>query len=124
MNNFPLVDNSVTTERKLCDNQPHSLHLPRVDCAAFSGINTRSADIGVTKNIRQPAEITLQRIERAGEQVTQIVGKHLVGINTGAFTERFHISPDVAPIQSLSCFCHEHRARSDFLLFQILFYIV
>ena len=108
---------SVTTERKLCDNQPHSLHLPRVNCAAFSGINTRSADIGVTKNIRQPAEIALQRIERAGEQVTQIVGKHLVGINTSTFTEGLHISPDVASIQGSSRPSHEYRSSGDFPLF-------
>lgn len=52
------------------------LKLLGVDCAALDGVNPRGVHAGVAENIRQPGRV-FSRCSTAGEQMVQIVGKHL-----------------------------------------------
>ena len=67
----------TTTERKLCDNQSQSPHLSGVNRAALGGVDAGGNDAGVAENVRKAAQVFFQRVKGAGEQVPQIVWKHL-----------------------------------------------
>ena len=50
-----------------------------------------------------------------GKQVAQIVGKYLSGAYARFPAQRFHLSPDIAPVPGFPALCHKDRAGTDFL---------
>ena len=58
-------------------------------------INPRGVDTAVTENVRELCDVLLQPVKGAGEQVAQIVRKHLVGVDVRVFAERLHLPPDI-----------------------------
>ena len=76
--------------RKSCDDQLHALRLAGVNSPAFSGVDTSGVDAAMPQNIRQTGQVSLQRVVRPGEQVAQVVGKHLSRLHPSTITKSFH----------------------------------
>ena len=65
-------------------------------------VNPGRLNTGVAQNVRQPGHVPADTVERLGEQVPQIVGKHLSRRYSRRFTQCLHIPPDIAPVQGIS----------------------
>ncbi len=74
-------------------------------------IDAGGIDGAVTQNICQLGNVLFDAVEGAGEQLTQIVGKHLGRFHPGGFAQLFHCRPDVASIQRFSSTGDEDHTR-------------
>ena len=70
-------------------------------------INARRIDAAVTEDVGEFGDVLFNAVEYAGEQVSQVVRKHLVRIDVCFFTKRFHISPNVRPADRFAAACDE-----------------
>ena len=82
--------------------QTQLLDFPAMLSAGAHNIDPCGVNATVPQDVRQFGDVLFNTIEGPGEQLAQIVGKHLAGLHTRCFAELFHIRPDVAPVQGLS----------------------
>lgn len=75
--------------------QPHPLHSPSVLAAGGDNVNPSSVYAAVPQNVRKLCDVLLNAVKSPGEQVPQIVRKHLPGIYPCHFAQAFHLTPDV-----------------------------
>ena len=59
-------------------------------------------DTAVTEDIGELGDVLFQLVECSRKQMTEIVGKHLIGINVSLHTQGFHLPPDVCAVNRLA----------------------
>ena len=94
----------------------HQLHLLQILSVLGTGgadVNAGGVDAAVTQQVRQLGQVTLQPVERPGEQVAQVVGEYLRAVHPGIAAQRFHLTPNVAAVQRLAGTGDEHWAVGD-----------
>ena len=96
--------------------QPHIFHPLTVFGASADDIDAGRVDTAVTENVGKLGDVFLDTVEDAGEQMTQVVRKHLVRIDVCFFAKGLHIPPDVCPADRLATARDEDTARFDPLL--------
>ena len=86
----------TTTEFPLCgQDKAHALHLPDVDGPALHGVDAGGVDGGVAQNVRQLYNIPARFVKRAGKEVAQIVGKHLLRRHARLGAQALHLRPNL-----------------------------
>lgn len=70
--------------------------------ASGNNIYTSCVDTAVTEDIGELGDILFQLIKRPCKQMSQIVRKHLVGIDVSLFAQGFHFSPYVCAVDRLA----------------------
>ena len=83
-------------------------------------INAGRFDVAVSQNIGQKHNVALQPIIGDGEQMPQVVGKDLLGLNLSQVAETFHLRPNVAAVKRFAASRYENTTRLDFLLQTVL----
>ena len=82
-------------------------------------VDARGVDAAVSQQIRQLRQIAVQPVERPGEQVAEVVGKHLLVGYPGGTAEGFHLPPDVAAVKGRAAARDEHGAVGDAVLLHV-----
>ena len=77
-------------------------------------------DAAVAENIRQLGDILFQAVKGAGEQLPQVVWKHLRWADIGAGAEPFHFGPDIAWVQRSARPGAENAPAFDTGLFRVI----
>ena len=75
--------------------QIHPLQLFSVVSKRFFQIDSRGLDAAMSQHPRQLYDIMMQPIIRPGEQVTQVMGKHLFLIDPRLAAQALHLPPYV-----------------------------
>ena len=70
----------------------------------------------MTENIREFCNIFLNAVKRTGEQVSQIMRKHLPGVYICFITQGFHFTPDVCAAYRLARAGHKNHTVFNVLL--------
>lgn len=104
----------------ISQNKSQPPYLSLVFPSRGNNIDTRRIDAGVSQDIRQFRDILFHIIISPRKQVAQIVGKYLSGAYARFPAQRFHLSPDIAPVPGFPALCHKDRAGTDFLSADIL----
>ena len=99
--------------------QPQMLQLTKVLRCAEGGVESGGVDVGVAQNISQVTQILGLVVIQAGEQVAQIVGKHLLRFHLSQGAKCFHFMENIAPVQGAAGMGDENTAGSDPLTFCI-----
>ena len=84
--------------------------------AGADDIDPRRIDTAVTENVCELGDVLLNTVKHTGEQVAQVVWKHLIRIDVRFLAQRFHIPPDIRPADRLATARDEDTARFDPLL--------
>ena len=79
-------------------------------------VNAGSLNTGMAQQVGQLHDVPAGPVEDGGEQVAQVVGKHLGGFHPGVLAEGFQLRPDLPAAQLLSASGAKDRAGGDFLL--------
>ena len=74
-------------------------------------------DAAVPEDIGQPCYIPADLVERPGEQMPEIVGKHLPGLHTRLFTDGFHLRPNLLTRQRTTASGEKQLTGGDFVFF-------
>ena len=86
-------------------------------CAGCHNIDPGGVDAAVAQDVCQLGDVPFDAIKGSGEQLAQIVGKHLAGFHLRLFAEHFHPRPDTAPTQRLSVpGCEDHAGTNAVFL--------
>ena len=80
-------------------------------------IDSRGFDAAVSKNICETGYIPADFIEGSGEQVTEIVGKHLPRLHAGLFTDGLHLRPNLLARQRTTASSEKQLTGGDFVFF-------
>ena len=78
--------------------QSHILHSPSVLRARRNDVQPCGVDAAVTEHIGELRDILIHFIEHPRKQMSEIVREHLIRAYARVGTDRFHIPPDVCPI--------------------------
>ena len=89
------------------------LQLLAVNLSAFHRIDARRVDACVTENVGKAYDVLLHRVIGACKEMAQIVRKHLLFGYACRLAKRFHIRPNIRPIQRLSVLRYENGAAFD-----------
>ena len=100
----------------LLQDQPHPLHPLPVFSSGGDDINSRCIDTTMPQNIGKFGDVFLNPVKHPCEQVTQIVGKHLLRVYPCFLTQAFHIPPDIGAAHGLTGAGDENGSRLYFLL--------
>ena len=73
----------------------------------------------MAQQVGQLGQVLVQPVERAGEQVAEVVGKHFFVGDAGGAAQGLHLAPDVAAVQGRAAAGDEHRAEGDAVLLHI-----
>ena len=84
--------------------------------AGGDNINSCGVDTAVSENIGELGNIFFDTVKGTCEQVTKIMGKHLLWIYPRLLTKAFHFTPNVGSAHWLAASSYEYSARCDFLL--------
>ena len=76
-------------------------------------IDPGGVDTAVSQNICQLGNVLFDAVEGPGEELPQVVGKHLAFPDTGGFAQLLHQPPDPAAVERFAVSAHKDRARSD-----------
>ena len=87
--------------------------------AGGADVDTGGVDAAVAQQVGQLGQVLVQPVERAGEQVAEVVGKHLFVGDAGGAAQGLHLAPDVAAVQGCAAAGDEHRAEGDAVLLHI-----
>ena len=93
-----------------------TLYFPAVFQAGGHDIDSGGVHAAVAQNVRQLGNVLFQTIEGSGEQLAQIVGKHLAGLHPGFFAQSLHLRPNIAPVQRLSVSGNKDCSTTSILL--------
>ena len=97
----------------------HPLQKPAVLGAGGADVDARGVDAAVSQQVGQLRQILVQPVERPGEQVAEVMGKHLLVGDTGGAAQRLHLPPDVAAIQRCAGAGDKHGAAGDAALLDV-----
>ena len=78
-------------------------------------VNPGRLNTGVAQDVRQPGHVPADTVERLGEQVPQIVGKHLARCHARLVAQCFHLRPDLPAGDAFFVSGEKNLAGSDFL---------
>ena len=78
--------------------QSHILHSPSVLRARRNDVQPCGVDAAVTEHIGELRDILIHFIEHPRKQMSEIVREHLIRAYASVGTDRFHIPPDICPI--------------------------
>ena len=81
--------------------QAHTLETAAVLGAGGADVDTGGVDAAVAQQIGQLGQVLVQPVERAGEQVAEVVGKHFFVGDAGGAAQGLHLAPDVAAVQGM-----------------------
>ncbi|CAN4051677.1 hypothetical protein EJMLMN_EJMLMN_17280, partial [Dysosmobacter welbionis] len=95
--------------------QPQPCQSPGVLGARGDQVNPGRLNTGVAQDVRQLGHVPADTVERPGEQVPQIVGKHLAGCHARLVAQRFHLRPDLPAGDAFFVSGEKNLAGSDFL---------
>lgn len=70
----------------------------------------------VTENVGQLGDVFFNAVKYTGEQVAQVMGKHLLRVDVRFLTQGFHLPPDIRPIDGGTRSGHKNHAAFDSLL--------
>ena len=91
------------------------LHLLYVLRSAFHCIDTGSFDRWMSENIGEPYDVFLQAVKSPCKKVSEVMWKHLVFADAGAFAQIFEHFPYVTSVKRLAVFWNKNRSASDIL---------
>ena len=91
----------------LHESQP--LDLTAVLGSGRHDIDPGSVDAAMAQNICQLRDVLFYIIKGTGEQLAQIVGKDLSGVDVGNNAEFLHPRPDIAPVKGIAAPGNEYR---------------
>lgn len=94
----------------------HIFHTAAVLGAGGDNVNPRGIDAAVTENICKLGNILFNSVEHTGEQVAQVMRKHLLRIDICLYTECFHLSPDIRAAYGFACAGHKNHTAFNSLL--------
>ena len=99
--------------------QPHIFHTLTVFIAGINNINAGGVDTAVTENVGELGNILFNAVKSAGEQMAQIVGKHLLRIHVCLLAKPFHFPPYIRAAHRFAASSDEYSARAYFLRLRI-----
>ena len=94
----------------------HILHAAAVLRAGGYDINAGRIDAAVTEDVRQLGNVLFDSVKYTGKQVTKIMWKHLLRVDTRFLTQGLHLPPDICPIDGLARAGYENYSAFDSLL--------
>lgn len=97
----------------------HILHPLAVLRAGGDDINAGRIDAAVTENVGELCNVLFDAVKHPGEQVAQIVRKHLFRVDLRLLAQGFHLPPDICPVDGLARAGHENHPAFDPLLRRI-----
>ena len=78
--------------------------------AGGADVDTGGVDAAVAQQVGQLGQVLVQPVERAGEQVAEVVGKHFFVGDAGGAAQGLHLAPDVAAVQGCAAAGDEYQA--------------
>ena len=95
--------------------EPKLFDLPCVLRPGGDEIDPRRLYAGMPQDIRQLHHVPAGPVEGPGEEMPQIVGKHLAPLHPGPAAEGFHLCPNLAPAQPPTASGEKDFTGGDFL---------
>ena len=89
------------------------LQLPDVLGTIRKQIEPCRVDGAVAKDVRQLDDVPVQQVKGLGEQVPQIMGKHLAFRHACRAAQPLHFRPDLHPAQRAAAPCEKDPAGGD-----------
>ena len=96
--------------------QTHTFHLFAVLRTRRDYINSCGIDAAVAENIGELCYIPFYCIGNTGEQMAQVMRKHLLRIYVCLLAKGFHFTPDICAAYRFACACYKNRTAVNFLL--------
>lgn len=97
--------------------QSQAFDLSAVLRARGHNIDPGGIDAAVAKNVRQLGNVLFNGIKGPGEQLAQIMGKHLAAAYSCPAAQFLHPGPDTAPAEGFSVSAAKDHAGADFFCF-------
>ena len=112
---FSVFGAFVITKCVFLNHKAEAFHLPLVFLTALHNIDSRGFDAGVAQKVRQLCYILFLPIVGHGEQMSEIVRKHLLRVHMCGHAEAPQFPPDVGAVYGIAVLRDEYRSADSAL---------
>ena len=84
--------------------------------AGGDNVNPCGVDTAVTENVGKLGNVLFDAVKHPGEQVAQIMRKHLLRIDIRLDAQRFHLPPNIRAADRLARACYKNHTAFNILL--------